>query len=60
MILIKSFLAGALHDCSKHKYAYLNEGDKVRECYNFLKVMIQGHLHVVFFAMFFIKCASLK
>ena len=31
MILIKSFLTGILYDCFKLIYAYLNEGDKVRE-----------------------------
>ena len=60
MILIKSFLKGVLHDCFKLIYAYLNEGDKVRECYSCLTMMIQAHLHVGFFMIFFIDRASLK
>ena len=36
-------------------YAYLNEGEKVRKCYSYLKVMIQAHLHVGFSIIFFIK-----
>ena len=36
-------------------YAYLNEGEKVRQCYSYLKVMIQAHLHVGFSIIFFIK-----
>ena len=60
MILIKSFLTGVLYDCLKLIYACLNEGDKVRECYSCLKMMIQAHLHVDFFSIFFIKRASLK
>ena len=38
MILIKSFLTGVLYDCFKLIYAYLNEGDKVHECYSCLKM----------------------
>ena len=60
MILIKSFLTGGFHNCFKLIYAHFNEGNKVRECYNCLKIMIQAHLHVVFFTIFFIKRASLK
>ena len=60
MILIKSFLIEALHDCFKHIYAYLNEGYKVHKCYSCLKMMIQVHLHVNFFTIFFIKRAPLK
>ena len=41
-------------------YAYLHEGDKVRECYSYLKKMIQVHLHVGFLKIFLIKRASLK
>ena len=58
MILIKSFLTGVLYDCFKLIYAYLNEGDKVRECYSCLKMIVQGHLHVGFFTILFIKRAS--
>ena len=47
MLLIRSFLTGFLYDCF-NLYAYLNEGDKVRECYSCLKMMIQANLHVGF------------
>ena len=61
MVLIKPFLTGFfLHDCFKLIYTYLHEGDKVRECYTCLKMMIQAHLHVGILAIFFIKRASLK
>ena len=60
MILIKSFLTEVLYDCFKLMYVYLNEGYRVRECYSCLKMMIQAHLHVAFFTIFFIKLASLK
>ena len=43
IILIKSFI---LYDCFRLIYAYLNEWDKVRECYGCLKMMIQDHLYV--------------
>ena len=49
MILIKSLLTGVLYDSFKLIYAYLNEADKVRECYNCLKMMMQANLHVRFF-----------
>ena len=42
------FLTRVLLDCLKHLYAYLNEGDKVCECYNCLKIVMQGHLHDFF------------
>ena len=48
------------YDCFKLIYAYLNEGNKVFECYSCLKMVMQAHLHVVFFTIFFIKRASLK
>ena len=58
MILIKSFI---LCDCLLIAYIrVLNEGDKVRECYGCLKMMIQAYLHVGFFTKFFFKRASLK
>ena len=60
MIFIKSFLTGVLHDCFKLMYAYLNEGDKVRKCYSCLKMIIQAHLHVGFFKIFFIKRSLFK
>ena len=49
-----------LYDCFKLVCAYLNEEDKISECYSCLKMMIQAHLHVVFFTIFFIKRASFK
>ena len=52
------FLNRVLYDCFKLVHAYSNEGDKVRECYNCLKMMIQAYLHVVFFHTI-IKRASL-
>ena len=33
---------------------------QVREFYNYLKMMIQVHLHIGFFKIFFITRASLK
>ena len=60
IILIKSFLTRVLYDCFKLIYAYLNERDKVCECYSCLKMVIQAHLHVGFLIIFFIKRASLK
>ena len=61
MTFIKSFLTGGLYDCFKPKYAYLNEGDNIRECYSCLKMMIQAHLHVRFITvLLIIKRASLK
>ena len=60
MILIKSFLTRVLYDCFKLIYDYLNEGDKVRECYSCLKIVIQAQLHVRFSTIFIIKRASLK
>ena len=49
-----------LYDCFKLLYAYLKERDKVPECYSCLKMIVQAHLHVVFFPIFCIKRASLK
>ena len=60
MILIKSFKTGVLHDCSKLIYAYLNEGNKIHECYSCLKMMMQAHLHVSFFTICLVKRESLK
>ena len=60
MILLKPFLTEVLYDCSKLIYVYLNEGDKVREYYSCLKMIVQGHLHVGFSTIFFIKRALLK
>ena len=60
MILIKSFLTGALQDCFKLIYIYLDEGDNVRNCYGCLEMAIQAHLHVGFFKIFFIKRISLN
>ena len=49
--MLISFEQKDLHQIflSRVFYAYSNEGDKVRECYNCLKMMIQAYLHVVFF-----------
>ena len=55
---IKSFLTGVLHDRFKLIYTYLNEGDKIRECYSCLKMIMQSYSHLGFFT-FFIKRASL-
>ena len=60
MILIKSFITGVLHDCSKLIYAYLNEGNKIRECYSCLKMMMQAHFYVSFFTICLVKRESLK
>ena len=60
MILIKSFLTRVLYDCFKLINVYLNEGDKVRECYSCLKIVIQAQLYVSFSTIFIIKRASLK
>ena len=48
MMLIKSFLTRFLYDCFKLIYEYLNEGDKVDECYCSLRMMMQAHLHLAF------------
>ena len=42
MILIKSFTKGTLYDHFNLIYMYLSEGDKIRECYSYLKLMIQA------------------
>ena len=39
-------------------YAYLNEGDKVRECYGCLKMMIQTNLHIGFITIFSFTCTT--
>ena len=49
-----------LYDCFNLIYAYLNEGDKVCECYSCLKMVIEANLHAGFFTRFFIKRGSLK
>ena len=48
MVLIKSSPARALYDRCKFMYMYLNKGDKVRECYSCLKLMVRTHLNVGF------------
>ena len=53
MILIKSFLTEVSYDRFKLIYAYLNEGEKIRECYSCLKMIIQAHLHVPFVSQYF-------
>ena len=59
MILIKCFLTVFRMIVSNLNTRNLNEGYKVRECYSCLKMVIQAHLHVDFFTIFFIKRASL-
>ena len=49
MILNVQISTGALYDCFELIYTYLNEGDRVRECYSYLKMIMQAHLHVAFF-----------
>ena len=58
MIVIKSFLTGIFYDCFELICMYLNEWNRVCECYSCL--MIQGHLHLSFMTIFFIKPASIK
>ena len=53
-ILIKSFLTGVLNDYFRLIYAYLNEGDKVCECYGVIKMVMQAHLYVNFLLILFI------
>ena len=61
MILVKSFLTRVSYDCFKVMYAYLNEGDKVRECYRYLKMIVQAPICMMFFFHnIFIKRALLK
>ena len=63
MILIKSFHifeTGVLYNCFELIYTYLNQGDKIRECYSCLNMMIQAHLHIDFIIIFLIKGASLQ
>ena len=52
-VLIKFFLTGALYDRSKLKYSYLNQGYKIWECCSCLKLMMQDHLHVGSFKIFY-------
>ena len=60
MVLMKLFLTGALHDPSLLICGYLNERDYFRKRYICLKLMIQAHLHSLFFKTFFIKHGLLK
>ena len=53
MVLNTSFLTRVLYDCFKIIYAYLNEGNNVRECYNCLKMMMQVSLRDGFFTIYF-------
>ena len=54
MLLIKSFLIGVLELIGVlFICAYLNEGDKVRECFSCLKMMMQAPTHVVSFSQYF-------
>ena len=49
MMKINRKIAGVSNDRFKLTYANLNEGDKVRECYSHLKLIMQTHFHVGFF-----------
>lgn len=60
MVAIKSFLTEVLRDHFKVLYVYLNEGDKVGECYSRVKLMIETNLHVGFFTITFFKHFLLK
>ena len=60
MILVKSFLTRVSYDCFKVMYAYLNEGDKVRKFYSYLKMIVQAPIYMMFFHNIFIKRALLK
>ena len=60
MVLIKSFLTGVLHGCFKLIYQYLNEGDKVRECYSCLKLMVHGYLHIAISYCFWLHVHDLS
>ena len=60
MVLVKSFLTWALYACFKLIYVDFNEWGKVRKYCTCLKLMIQAHLHVGFFKIFFIKHVSLS
>ena len=60
MILIKPFITGVLYDYFKLICAHINEGDKIRECYSCVKMIVQAHLNVDFFPIFCIKPVSLK
>ena len=60
-LFVKSFLTRVLHDCFKLTYAYLNERDKVYECYSCLKMIIYKPIYMlIFVAKFFSKRGSLK
>ena len=52
---LKSLLTVVLYDHFKLMYMYLNEGDKIRECCHCLKLMIEAHLHVRLFTIFFVN-----
>ena len=60
MVPIKSFLTGVLHGCFKLIYQYLNEGDKVRECYSCLKLMVHGYLHIAISYCFWLHVHDLS
>ena len=53
MILVKSFLTRVSYDCFKVMYAYLNEGDKVRKFYSYLKMIVQAPIYMMFFSQYF-------
>ena len=59
-IKYQNYLTGVFHNCFKLIYAKLNEKNKFCEFYGCLKWMIQAHLHVDFFTIFFTKHVLFK
>ena len=57
---VNQFLTVVVHDNFKLIHAHFNEWDKVRECYDCLKIMMQAPFTCCFFTVLFIKHASLK
>ena len=60
IVIIKSFLTEVLRDHFKVLNVFLNEGDKVGECYSCMKLMIETNLHVGFFTITFFEHFLLK
>ena len=46
-----------LYDYFRLLHVYVIERNKVSECYSYLKLMIEAHLHVNFLAIFYAKRA---
>ena len=55
-----SFLTRVLYDCLKHIYAYLHEGVNVSEYHSCLKMIVQAHLRIGLFTIFFSKHVPFK